>query len=228
MIYINQANIFNMHVLIFGATGTAGSEVVRQAILDPQVEKITIVVRKPVGVHHAKVNTIMHHDFVSYGDLLPLFRQVNACIWCLGISQTQVTKERYFAITHDYVVAAATAMLSVNPEISFVFLSGQGADSSERSRILFARVKGKAENALKSLPFKHLYIFRPGVIVPVQKPAGRSWKYNLEKLIEWIAPQNTITTAQLAKAMLYLLKNREQSVLLENREIRKIVENAFV
>lgn len=212
-----------MHVLIFGASGTAGSEVVRQAIADPEIDKITLVVRKPFGFHNSKVNVIIWQDFLNYNDLQPLFREVNACIWCLGISQTQVSKEDYVLITYDFVVAAAKSMLSVNPELAFVFLSGQGADSTEKSRVLFARVKGKAENALKSISFKYLYIFRPGVIVPMRKSPGRAWKYRLEKLIEWIAPQNSITTAQLAKVMLQLVKNREQSVLLENREIRSIV-----
>lgn len=221
---INLAKSIHMHCLIFGATGTAGSEVVRQAIADPQVDKITIVVRRPVGFHHAKVNTVIHHDFISYKDMLPLFRTVNTCIWCLGISQTQVSKEQYLAITYDFVIAAATAMHSVNPEISFVFLSGQGADSAEKSKVLFAKVKGKAENALKLLSFKHIYIFRPGVIVPISPSTGKAWKYRMGKLIQWMAPKNTITTEQLARVMLYLAKNHEPSVLLENREIRAIVE----
>lgn len=220
----NEVNIICMHVLIFGATGTAGSEVVRQAIADPEVDKITLIVRKPFGFHNTKVNVIIRQDFLNYDDLMSVFREVNACIWCLGISQTQVSKAEYVLITYDYVVAAAKSMLSVNPDLAFVFLSGQGTDSTEKSRVLFARVKGKAENALKSLKFKYLYIFRPGVIVPMRKSPGRAWKYRLEKLIEWIAPQSTITNAQLAKVMLHMIKNCEQSAVFENREIRSIVE----
>lgn len=170
---------------------------------------------------------IVHGDFLDYNELLPAFRESNVCIWCLGISQNKVSKEQYAIITYDYVMAAARSMLSVNPEIAFVFLSGQGADSSEKSRILFARVKGKTENALKSLPFKRLYILRPSGIVPVNQPEeltfSKKMKFMLQKLMVKIVPQLTISTVQLAKSMLTLVKTENNSSLLENRNIKEIV-----
>lgn len=216
-----------MKIIIFGTTGTAGSEVVRQAIADPEIEQITVVVRKPLDFKHPKMYMIVHGDFLDYNELLPAFRESNVCIWCLGISQNKVSKEQYAIITYDYVMAAARSMLSVNPEIAFVFLSGQGADSSEKSRILFARVKGKTENALKSLPFKRLYILRPSGIVPVNQPEeltfSKKMKFMLRKLMVKIVPQLTISTVQLAKSMLTLVKTENNSSLLENRNIKEIV-----
>ncbi|MFY9152698.1 MAG: NAD(P)H-binding protein [Prolixibacteraceae bacterium] len=217
-----------MKVIIFGATGTAGSEVVRQAMADRNVDKVTIVVRKALDFTHPKVKMIVHQDFLEYGSLLSEFREADACIWCLGISQNKVTKDQYHTITYDYVIAAAKAMLSVNPEIKFVFLSGQGADSSERSRILFARVKGKAENALKLLPFKWLYILRPAGIVPVFLPenltSAKKREFKLVKLVAKILPGYAISTLQLSQAMLKLVKNESPSVLLENKEIKAIAD----
>lgn len=139
----------------------------------------------------------------------------------------KVNKEQYFVITHDYMLAAAKAMLSVNPEISFIFLSGQGADSTERSRILFAKVKGKTENALKSLPFKRLYILQPAGIVSVNQAdnfaSDQQKGFTLVKLVARILPAFAITTVQLAQAMLALIKSNGKSSLLENRDIKEIV-----
>ncbi|MCX6236741.1 MAG: NAD(P)H-binding protein [Bacteroidia bacterium] len=215
-----------MKILIFGATGTAGSEVVRQAISDPEITLVSVVVRKPFDFNYPKMQTIIHHDFLDYKEMLPAFREADACIWCLGISQTKVGKEQYFIITHDYAVAAAKAMLSVNPQISFVFLSGQGADSSEKSKVLFARVKGQTENALKSLPFKHYFIFRPAGIVPVTKQKNLAFmkkaEFSLLKFMAMILPIFTISTVQLAKAMLILIKKGDKFKLLENENIKQI------
>jgi uncharacterized protein YbjT (DUF2867 family) len=216
-----------MKIVIFGATGTAGSEVVRQAISDPDITKVIVVVRRPLGFEHPKMQIIIRHDFLDYKELLLVFREMDACIWCLGISQTKVNKEQYFIITHDYAVCAARAMLSVNPEISFVFLSGQGADSSEKSRILFARVKGQTENALKLLPFKHLYILRPAGIVPVFQNGNllvpKKSKFSILKLMAMVLPQMTISTVVLAQAMLILIKSGEPFMLLENKNIKAII-----
>ena len=216
-----------MKIIIFGATGTAGSEVVRQAVADPEIEQVFVVVRQSVEIEHLKLTTIIHSNFLDYKELLPVFQEVDACIWCLGISQNKVSKEQYFAITYEYVMAAAKAILSVNPEIAFVFLSGQGADSSEKSRILFARVKGKTENALKSLPIKRLYILRPAGILPVVLPdnltSGKKMEFDILKLTARLLPRFTITTVQLAQAMLILIRKRKDSVLLENQNIKAII-----
>jgi uncharacterized protein YbjT (DUF2867 family) len=218
-----------MRVLIFGATGTAGSEVVRQAILDPEITLVTVVVRKPLDFTHPKMQTIIHRDYLDYNEMLPVFRETDACIWCLGISQTKVNKEQYFIITYDYAVNAAKAMLSVNPQISFVFLSGQGADSTEKSKVLFARVKGQTENALKSMPFKSYFIFRPAGIVPVVKQKNLAFlkkaEFSLLKFMAIILPMFTISTVQLAKAMLVLIKHGDKFRLLENKDIKEIIQN---
>jgi uncharacterized protein YbjT (DUF2867 family) len=217
-----------MKIILFGATGTAGSEVVRQTLADPEIEQVFVVVRNSFEIRNPKVKIIVHSNFLDFSALLPVFQETDACIWCLGISQSKVSKEQYFTITYEYVMAAAKALLSVNPEISFVFLSGQGADSKEKSRILFARVKGQAENALKSLPFKRLYILRPAGIVPVVLPdnlaSGKKTEFRILGIIAKLFPWFTISTVQLAQAMLFLVKKRKESVLLENTAIKATIQ----
>ena len=166
-----------MKLLVTGATGMVGSEVVRQAVLDPECQTIIALVRKPLSIQHPKLKTVLHQDYLDYASLTDVFRDVDACLWCLGISQSLVSKEEYHVITHDYAVAGAQAMLAANPKLTFVFVSGKGADPTEQSRVLFARVKGKTENVLRRLPFKQLVIARPGGIKPTHpKPTLHSSK----------------------------------------------------
>ncbi|MBC8047373.1 MAG: hypothetical protein H7Y00_11300, partial [Fimbriimonadaceae bacterium] len=137
-----------------------------------------------------------------------------------------VTKEEYHVITYEYALAAAKTMLEANPAITFLFLSGGGADSKEKSRITFAREKGKTENALMRLPFKRLIIPRPGGIYPITKPAKIPFSYNffywLYPVVKLIAPKQAITSVELAKVILYLIKNGNNKIILENWELRQV------
>ncbi|MBL0146466.1 MAG: NAD(P)H-binding protein [Chitinophagaceae bacterium] len=157
-----------MKLLITGATGMAGSEVIRQALLDDSITQIIALARKPLEISHPKITTVFHTNFLNYEGLSNIFTECDACIWCLGISQLQVSPTQLAVITYDYAVAAAKAMFVANPAIQFVFLSGNGADKTEKSKIPFARLKGKTENALLQIGFKHLMLARPDAIWPKQ------------------------------------------------------------
>src|SRR5690349_11759517 len=101
-----------MNLLITGATGMVGSEAVRQALLDPSIQRVTALVRRPLTIQHPKLQVVLHHDFLNYVGLEDLFRRHDACLWCLGISQTQVSTAEYRRITHDFTLASARAMLA--------------------------------------------------------------------------------------------------------------------
>lgn len=218
-----------MKIIIFGATGMVGSEVVRQAIKKQDITEITAVVRNPLSIEHPKLKTIMHADFLDYADLISVFKEVDACIWCLGISQNQVNKKEYEIITYDYSVAAAKTILAAKPAVTFVFLSGQGADSSEKSRILFARIKGKTENALKELNFKELYIARPGGIIPTYPQTNESILKKITsgfiKISGKLVPSTVITSRQLAQALLYAAEKGSSSIILDNKSLKKLSAN---
>ncbi len=214
-----------MKIIITGTTGTAGAETLTQALLDNEIKEVIELVRKPSGIKHAKLKTIVHNDFLNYSGLEAVFKNVDACIWCLGISQTQVSKNEYEVITYDYTIAAAKTMLASNPYITFVFLSGMGADSQEKSKTIFARVKGKTENALQKLNFKKLYSARPGGIVPVNPKKNMPWyQAALLRTMGFIFPMYAIDTVLLAKAMLCLAKNRSDKFILENKDLKKLSE----
>ena len=213
-----------MKVLITGATGMAGSEVVRQAINDDAITSIIALVRRPLEITHPKITTVIHDDYSLYDDVKDHFRNSDACIWCLGISQLQVSKEQYAVITYDYTIAAAKAMLAVNPSIHFVFLSGNGADRSEKSKVLFARIKGKTENALLRSGLKKVTIARPDAIWPKHRNKRAPFAYKLVTplfpLIELLTPRKIIGSVPLAKALLHLAKNPGEKNTFENMELR--------
>ncbi len=213
-----------MKILVTGATGMAGSEFIRQAITDDTIQQITALVRRPMEIIHPKINAVIHSDFLNYDAVKDHFIDCDACIWCLGISQLQVSKRQYAVITYDYTIAAARAMLEANPSIHFMFLSGNGADRSGKSKVLFARLKGKAENALLQMNFKTLTIARPDAIWPKNKNKNAPFAYKLViplfPLIERFAPHKIIRSVQLAKAMLQLLKDPGQKNTYENMELR--------
>jgi len=212
-----------LDILVTGATGLAGAEAVRQALLCTDVGQVTAIARKPLDITHPKLTTIIHYNFLDYSALDEVFKQADACLWCLGISQTQVSKQQYINITCNYTLAAAKAMLAANPAIGFVFLSCIGADSAEKSSILFARVKGQTENALQKLPFQKLYIARPGGIMPVHKKPhptlAEKMMIPLFPLIKKFAPASVITSAQLAKAMLHMAAYGSDKVIHNNNDL---------
>jgi uncharacterized protein YbjT (DUF2867 family) len=218
-----------MKLIITGVTGVTGSETVRQALIDPKIAQVTAISRRPIPVQHNKLRVIILKDFLDYSGILNELKDHDACLWCLGVSQNQVrSDEEYHTITYDYTIAAAHALLSVNLNINFGFVSGMGADSTEQSKTLFARVKGKTENALLKLPLKKLYLFRPGGIQPIQKKENPMWYeyiFNpiLFPMMRLVVPNMMITSVELAKVMIHILFNGAPKTVLENKDMRNII-----
>src|ERR1700759_2537834 len=139
-----------MKIILTGATGFVGDEVLRQALDDPSIDQVVVLTRRPVGVSNPKLNEIVLDDFLDYSGLGDQLK-ADACIWCLGVSQTAVSKDEYIKITLDYTIAAARAMLAANPQIRFCFVSGRGADWDEKSMTLYGKIKGRTEKELSKL-----------------------------------------------------------------------------
>jgi uncharacterized protein YbjT (DUF2867 family) len=219
-----------MKILVTGATGLVGAEVVRQAILDDDIQQVTCLVRREGELKHPKVKYVIHKNFMDYSGIADVLKEQDACIWALGVSQTQVSKEEYHTITFDYAVNAGKALLAVNPRIIFLFVSGGGADTTEQSKTLFARVKGKTENELMRLPFQKLIIARPGGIRPIHKNKNAPFLYKLViplfPIMQFLTPAKVITSVDLALALLFLLKKGgPEKQLLENVALKKLVHS---
>jgi hypothetical protein len=191
---------------------------------------VAAVTRRPLGFSHPKLKEIKHENFLDYSALTENFKEYDACAWCLGVSQTQVSKEDLHTITYDYTLNAANAMLSANPKLIFLFQSGAGADRTEKSTVPFAVEKGKTENALIKLfaqyPKAKLYIARPAGIQPIHINKNTALVNKLiapfYPIIKLFSPNLVITSLQLAKAMLYLIKNGSNQDTFDNQELKAL------
>lgn len=151
-------------VMIFGATGTVGAGTVLECLDHPGVAEVVCVLRRPSGRTHPKLREVIHADFGDMSALTPELQNVDGCLWAIGVPQSGRTEAAYREITVDYAVAAADALYTQSPECCFVFISGAGADETGKSRTMWARVKGEAENAVLERGFSRALVFRPGVI----------------------------------------------------------------
>ncbi len=216
-----------MNVLIFGASGMVGQGVLRECLRDPAVERVLVIGRSPTGQQHAKLRELLHTDFFDFSGIEADLVGFDACFFCLGVSAAGMTEERYQRLTYDLTLAAATTLARLNPALTFCYVSGMGTDSSAQGRTMWARVKGKTENALLTLPFKAAYMFRPGLIQPLHGIKSKTRLYRaiyavtglLLPLLRRFAPNSITTTEQLGRAMIAVARNGAPSPILETSAI---------
>ena len=166
-----------MNVILFGATGMIGQGVLRECLLDPGVRRVVIVGRTATGQQHARIEEIVHGDLYDLSPIESKLTGLDACFFCLGITSAGMSEEEYTRVTYDLTMAAAEPLARLNPGMTFIFVSGAGTDSTERGRTMWARVKGRAENALLRMPFKAAYMFRPGIIQPLHGIRSKTKAY---------------------------------------------------
>ena len=219
-----------MNVIIFGATGMIGQGVLRECLIDPGVERVLTVGRSATGVQHAKLTELVHPDMWRYESIEQALSGFDACFYCLGVSSAGMAEADYDRVTFGIAVAAAETLARLNPAMTFVFVSGAGSDSSERGRIMWARVKGKTENAILRL-FKSAYVFRPGVVQPLHGVRSRTAAYRalyavtapLLPLLRRMMPGYVLTTEQFGRAMLVVARRGAPSRVLESKDIAALV-----
>jgi len=214
-----------MKVVIFGATGMVGQGALRESLLAPDVEHVLAVVRRPTGIRHPKLHEVTLADFT---DLAPIEADLaghDACFYCLGVSALGRDEAAYTRICYDYPVAAARTLAKLNPDSTFVYVSGAGTNTNGRA--MWARVKGRTENAvIEILP--NGYAFRPGIIQPTFGAKSSTGWYNvvyaatapLIPVLQRIAPKYVTTTDRLGRAMLRAARTGFPTRIVENRDLR--------
>src|SRR5882724_10281950 len=203
-----------MNVILFGTTGMVGQGVLRECLLDPGVERALSVARNSIGKQHPKLRECLQADLF---DLSPIEKQLqgyDACFFCLGVSSVGMTEEAYRHVTYDLTLSVAHTLARLNPGMTFVYVSGEGTDSSERGRSMWARVKGRTENELLRLA-PHGYMFRPGYIQPTHGIRSRTRAYRvvyavgapLYPVLRRLFPNRVTTTERLGQAMLLVARH---------------------
>jgi uncharacterized protein YbjT (DUF2867 family) len=219
-----------MKVIVFGATGMVGQGVLRECLLDGDVESVLVVGRSPTGQRHSKLREIIHKDFLDFTAIESQLAGYDACFFCLGVSSVGMSEERYRRLTYDITLAAARTLAKLNPQMVFIYVTGRGTDSSERGKLMWARVKGKTENDLLKLPFKAAYMFRPAGIQPLHGIRSRTaWVQAiylsvapLLSLLNRVAPAYMTTTEQVGRAMIRVARDGFPKPALESEDINRL------
>jgi uncharacterized protein YbjT (DUF2867 family) len=219
-----------MRIALFGATGMVGQGVLRECLLDPEVERVVSIGRSRSGVQHEKLREIVRGDLLDLAPIESELKQLDACFFCLGVSSAGLSEAEYARVTYDFTLAAAQTLVRLNPAMTFIYVSGAGTDSSEQGRTMWARVKGKTENALLKLPFKAAYMFRPGIIRPMHGATSKTTAYRifyvlttpLLPLLVRLFPRHVTTTEQIGRAMLTAAKKGAPKQLLESKDINEL------
>ena len=212
------------NVIITGATGMIGNIILTACLDSPLIERVTMINRRTAGISHDKLTEIIHTDFTDFKAVESCFKDQDIAYYCLGVYTGAVDRKLFRTITVDYTIAFATVLKQHSPGSALCFLSGQGADQSENSRMMFAKDKGAAENFLVRQEFDQLNIFRPAYIYPVtpRKEPNLSYRImrSLYPVFKWIFPNQVITSTELAHAMFTAGLTGENRVILENRDIK--------
>lgn len=213
----------HMKIIIFGATGMVGQGVLRESILDPEVEKILTIGRHKTDQHHEKLRELVHQDFTDFSPIESDLLGYDACFFCLGASSTGMSEASYTRVTYDFTIAAGQILAKLNPGMTFIYVSGVGADSTERGRTMWARVRGKTENAVLRLPLKAAFVFRPAIIQPLHGITSRTQLYRilyailrpLFPLWKLLFPNYVTTTRQVGRGMLWVAKHGADKPILQ-------------
>jgi len=194
-----------MNVIVFGASGMVGEGVLLETLKNSAVSRVLVVGRRSCGVTHEKLTEILHGDFYNLAALEPRLQGYDACFFCLGVSSVGMSREDYTRVTYDLTMNVATTLARLNPQMTFCYVSGQGTDSTEQGKLMWARVKGKTENDLARLPFKATYAFRPGLMKPTagQRNIKRMFRIAgpLYAVIKPLAPRSVCTLEEVGRAM---------------------------
>jgi hypothetical protein len=212
--------------IITGSTGMVGEGVLLECLQHPDVESILVINRRPCGVTHPKLKEIIHTDFFELSSIEPGLAGYNACFFCAGVSSVGMKEYEYTRITYDLTMNFARTLSKLNPDMTFCYVSGAGTDSSEKGRMMWARVKGKTENDLMKLRFKNVFAFRPAFMKAVkgQKNLPRFYKYIQlpYPVLHSLFPQYFGTLSDVGLAMIYCALAGSEKKVLEAKDIAEL------
>ena len=219
-----------MEVLIFGASGMVGQGVLRECLLDAGIQLVVTIGRSATPVKHAKLRDLVHADLLQYAEIEDELCGFDACFFCLGASSGGMPESQYERLTYGITMAAAETLARLNPGMTFIYVSGAGTDSSEHGGVMWARIKGRTENALMRLPFKAAYMFRPAGIQPMHGEVSKTTAYRvayaltrpLLPLLRRLFPKYIITTEEIGRAMIRVAKSGAPTRILESADIREL------
>lgn len=216
-----------MKVIITGATGMVGKGILLECLDHSNITAVLSISRRSLGMEHPKLKELIHQDFSEFSSVADQLAGYDACYASMGVSSAGMNEADYTRLTYDFTMALATELHRLNPDMTFIYVSGQGTDSSEQGRVMWARVKGKTENDIIKLGFRQAFAFRPGAIIPKRgvEPSSRMYavliKYLhwLIALVKWLAPNSVVDTVQIGLAMIHATQNGYDKQVIHPKDI---------
>lgn len=219
-----------MNILIYGASGMVGQGVLRECLLAEDVHHVTAVVRSSLPVTHPKLVQFVTPDLTEILESGDANSHYDACFYCLGISSSGMSEEKYSHFTYDLTLKIASRLVKLNPDMAFIYVSGAGTYSSEQGKSMWARVKGKTENAILKLGFASAWMFRPAVIQPLNGARSKTASYRILyqlmapvlPLLKRMFPDAILTTEDMGRAMLNAVRYGYKKPILEKTDISRL------
>jgi hypothetical protein len=212
--------------IITGSTGMVGEGVMHECLLNPEVESVLVINRRPCNVQHPKLKEVIHKDFLDFSSIQVELSGYNACFHCMGVTSVGKKEDEYNNLTYDITMALANLLATLNPEMTFCYVSGEGTDSTEKGRIMWARVKGKTENHLiKLFPLK-AFMFRPALIIPTPELKNTYKMYKvlspLLSVFKFLIPKHVCSLREIGLAMINTVNKGYEKQILEVPDIIKL------
>jgi hypothetical protein len=218
-----------LKVILTGATGMVGEGVLHECLLNPEVEEILVLGRKPCSITHPKLKEVLHSNFYDLSPVADKLKGFTTCFFCLGVSSVGMKEEEYKRLTYDLTLHVAETLAKLNKDMTFCYISGSATDSSEKGRVMWARVKGKTENDLAKLAFRKVYNFRPGYMQPTP---GLKNTLSYYKYVSWmypffrmVFPKFVSTLSELGLAMIHAASRGYEKQIIEVNDIVKLAKN---
>ena len=210
-----------------------GKGVLLECLDHTEISEVLSLGRKPLAMSHPKLKELIHKDFSEFESVSELLKGYDACYHCMGVSAAGMNAEQYTKMTHGYSMALANVLYQLNPQMTFIYVSGQGTDTTEKGRSMWARVKGKTENDIINKGFKQAFAFRPGAIIPLRgiQPSSKFYRVLINnliwliKLIKKMAPNAIVNTSQIGVAMIQLTQRGYDKTIIDPKDILELAGN---
>lgn len=221
-----------MKIIITGATGMVGQGVLLECLDDHKIIAVLSISRNSTGIKHPKLKELLHSDFSDFSAIKNQLDGYDACFHCMGVSSAGMSEKEYTKYTYDFTLALAKPLQDLNSNMTFIYVSGQGTDSTEKGGLMWARVKGRTENDLLKLGFKQAFMFRPGAIIPKRgvKPRAKATRIAMN-LLGWtlplfkaISPNSITDTEKIGKAMINCAISGYEKAILTPSDINKLAK----
>jgi uncharacterized protein YbjT (DUF2867 family) len=215
-----------LRVIITGASGMVGEGVLHECLKSDLVKEVLVLGRRACGTTHPKMKELLHSNFHDISAIADHLTGYDACFFCAGVSSVGKKEDEFYHLTYSLTMHVAETLAKQNSNMTFCYVSGAGTDSSEKGRLMWARVKGKTENDLTKLPFAQVYNFRPGIIesLPGMKNTIKLYKYFkwLIPVVKLFSKNGVVSPVEIGQAMLKVATKGYKKQILEVKDIKEL------